>query len=56
MHRLGVDIGYSTFKYIIVDDLEQEIGSEYMFHRGNIEAAFSNMLQKIENQYKINEF
>ncbi|MDF2633324.1 MAG: CoA-substrate-specific enzyme activase [Pelosinus sp.] len=56
MHRLGVDIGYSTFKYIIVDDMEQEIGSEYMFHRGNIEAAFSNMLQKIENQYKVKEF
>jgi predicted CoA-substrate-specific enzyme activase len=56
MHRLGVDIGYSTFKYIIVDDKEQEIGSEYFFHRGNIEAAFSNMLQTIENEYKIKEF
>lgn len=56
MHRLGVDIGYSTFKYSIVDDKEQEIGSEYFFHRGNIEAAFSNMLQTIENEYKIKEF
>ncbi|AIF50291.1 hypothetical protein [Pelosinus sp. UFO1] len=56
MFRLGVDIGYSTFKYIILDDKEREIGSEYVFHRGNIETAFSNMLQKIENEYKIKEF
>lgn len=56
MYRLGVDIGYSTFKYIIVDGKEQEIGSEYVFHRGNIEAAFNNMLEKIENEYKITEF
>ncbi|GMA97262.1 acyl-CoA dehydratase activase [Pelosinus sp. IPA-1] len=56
MFRLGVDIGYSTFKYIILDDKEREIGSEYVFHRGNVETAFSNMLQKIENEYKIKEF
>lgn len=56
MYRVGVDIGYSTFKYIIVDDKEREIGSEYVFHRGNIEAIFINMLQKIETEYKIKEF
>ena len=55
MYRVGVDIGYSTFKYIIVDDKEQEISSEYVFHRGNIEAAFMSMLEKIENEYKIKE-
>lgn len=56
MYRIGVDIGYSTFKYIITDDKEQEIGSEYVFHRGNIEAAFISMLDKIEKEYKIKEF
>ncbi len=56
MYRLGIDIGYSTFKYIILDDNEREIGSEYLFHRGNIDAAFRNMLQKIEKEYKVEEF
>ncbi|MBC8014506.1 MAG: CoA activase [Sporomusaceae bacterium] len=55
MYRVGVDIGYSTFKYMIADDKEQVISSEYVFHRGNIEAAFISMLEKIENQYKIKE-
>jgi predicted CoA-substrate-specific enzyme activase len=56
MYRLGIDIGYSTFKYIILYDNEREIGSEYLFHRGNIDAAFRNMLQKIEKEYKVEEF
>ena len=56
MYCVGVDIGYSTFKYIIVDEKGQEIGNEYMFHRGNIETAFLNMLKKIENEYNIKGF
>lgn len=56
MYRVGVDIGYSTFKYSILDEKEQEIGSEYLFHRGNIEAAFMNMLQTIETDYQSKEF
>ncbi|WP_378955180.1 acyl-CoA dehydratase activase [Pelosinus sp. sgz500959] len=56
MYRLGVDIGYSTLKYTILDDKEREIGSEYLFHKGNIEAVFIEMLKKIETDYKIKEF
>lgn len=36
MNKLGIDIGYSTFKYVYLDSNNNLIESKYIFHKGNI--------------------
>ncbi|SEP37777.1 acyl-CoA dehydratase activase [Propionispora vibrioides] len=54
MYHIGIDIGYATFKYIILKETAT-IDSGYLFHRGNIDAAVNNLLTKIEKEYNIRE-
>ena len=36
MNKLGIDIGYSTLKYVYLDNKNNLIDSNYIFHKGNI--------------------
>lgn len=47
MKKLGIDIGYSTFKYIYLDDDDKIIDKGYEFHKGNIEKYYKNLIKKI---------
>jgi len=44
MNKLGIDIGYSTFKYIYLDNKDNIIEKGYIFHKGNIEKYYNEYL------------
>lgn len=48
MHRLGIDIGYSTFKYVYLDSNNNLLDSNYIFHKGNINKYYSELTEKIK--------
>jgi len=52
MNKLGIDIGYSTFKYVYLDSEDNLIESNYVFHKGNIIKYYSELVEKIK---KINK-
>ena len=35
MNKLGIDIGYSTLKYVYLDNNDNLIESNYIFHKGD---------------------
>ena len=48
MYKIGIDIGYSTFKYVILDDNNQLIKRSYCFHKGKIETSYSQLIEEIK--------
>ena len=48
MNKLGIDIGYSTFKYVYLDNEDNLIESNYIFHKGNIIKYYSELIEKIK--------
>ena len=48
MNKLGIDIGYSTFKYVYLDSNNNLIESNYIFHKGNINKYYSELIEKIK--------
>jgi len=48
MNKLGIDIGYSTFKYVYLDNEDNLIESNYIFHKGNIIKYYSELIKKIK--------
>lgn len=49
MNKLGIDIGYSTFKYVYLDQEDSIIDKGYYFHKGNIEKYFDELINKIKS-------
>lgn len=52
MNKLGIDIGYSTFKYVYLDSNNNLIESNYIFHKGNIYKYYSELIEKIKANNK----
>ncbi|UOW69561.1 acyl-CoA dehydratase activase [Paraclostridium bifermentans] len=52
MNKLGIDIGYSTFKYIYINNEDEVIEKGYKFHKGNIEKYYNELVDKIKNNNK----
>lgn len=48
MNKLGIDIGYSTFKYIYTNSEDEVIERGYNFHKGNIEKYYNELINKIK--------
>lgn len=55
MNKLGIDIGYSTFKYIYLDNKENIIEKGYIFHKGNIEKYYNELINKVKLENKDKE-
>ena len=47
MNKLGIDIGYSTFKYVYLNNEDEVIEKGYKFHKGNIEKYYNELINKI---------
>ena len=56
MNKLGIDIGYSTFKYVYLDSEDNLIESNYIFHKGNIIKYYSELIEKIKITNKENKY
>ena len=52
MNKLGIDIGYSTFKYIYLDNKDNIIEKGYIFHKGNIEKYYNELINKVKLKNK----
>ena len=48
MNKLGIDIGYSTFKYVYLDSEDNLIESNYIFHKGNIIKYYNELIEKVK--------
>lgn len=48
MNKLGIDVGYSTFKYVYLDNSGNLIDSNYIFHKGNISKYYNELIEKIK--------
>ncbi|EJP6471441.1 CoA activase [Clostridium botulinum] len=49
MFKVGIDIGYSTFKYVVLDKNNKVIKKDYLFHKGKIEKEYNNLLVAIKD-------
>lgn len=52
MNKLGIDIGYSTLKYVYLDSNDNLIESNYIFHKGNINKYYSELIEKVKQLIK----
>lgn len=50
MNKLGIDIGYSTFKYVYLDCDNKLIDSGYIFHKGNIQKYYEELIEKLKEE------
>ncbi|OPJ55744.1 acyl-CoA dehydratase activase [Clostridium chromiireducens] len=48
MNKLGIDIGYSTLKYVYLDSNDNLIESNYIFHKGNIIKHYGELIEKVK--------
>jgi predicted CoA-substrate-specific enzyme activase len=48
MNKLGIDIGYSTLKYVYLDSNDNLIESNYIFHKGNINEYYSELIERVK--------
>lgn len=48
MYKLGIDIGYSTFKYVILDENNTLIRKGYFFHKGKIEEQYHQLMNELK--------
>ncbi|MFW2492021.1 acyl-CoA dehydratase activase [Clostridium chromiireducens] len=48
MNKLGIDIGYSTLKYVYLDSNNNLIESNYIFHKGNIIKHYGELIEKVK--------
>lgn len=48
MYKIGVDVGYSTFKYVILDNSDNVVKRDYFFHKGKVEIYYNQLIKKIE--------
>lgn len=48
MNKLGIDIGYSTLKYVYLDNNDNLIDSNYIFHKGNINKYYNELIEKVK--------
>ena len=55
MNKLGIDVGYSTFKYVYLDCENKLIDSGYVFHKGNIEKHYKELIEKLKMEYNNDE-
>ena len=52
MISIGIDIGYSSIKFAIIDEKDRLIYDKYVPHKGHIRSVFIENIEKIINQYK----
>lgn len=50
MNKLGIDIGYSTFKYVYMNSNDEVIEKGYEFHKGNVEKYYNELLDRIKDK------
>ena len=48
MFKLGIDVGYSTFKYVCLDHENKLIKKGYDFHKGNIREVYNSLINEIK--------
>lgn len=48
MYKLGIDIGYSTFKYVCLDHEDKVVKRGYHFHKGKIEDLYNSLVNEIK--------
>ena len=46
LHKLGIDIGSTTVKVVVLDDKDELLFSDYERHFANIRETLSSLLQK----------
>lgn len=56
MNKLGIDIGSSTFKYVYLDENNNIIDTNYIFHKGKIKKYFNKLIKKLQNNNEKNIF
>ena len=49
-YRMGLDVGSTTIKIVILDENDQIIFSDYRRHRSNIQQSMSNLLKEDEDE------
>lgn len=52
MRKLGIDIGSSTFKYVYLDEDDNKIDSGYIFHKGEVDKYFKELVESIKKENK----
>lgn len=50
MNKLGIDIGYSTFKYVYINSNDEVIEKGYEFHKGNVEKYYNELLDRVKDK------
>ena len=49
-YRMGLDVGSTTIKIVILDENDQIIFSDYRRHRSNIQQSMSNLLKDVTKE------
>lgn len=47
-YKVGIDIGYSTFKYVILDNDNNLIKKDYFFHKGKVEIYYKKLIKELK--------
>ncbi|PXV64106.1 putative CoA-substrate-specific enzyme activase [Dysgonomonas alginatilytica] len=55
-YKMGVDVGSTTIKIVIIDSDSQIIYKAYRRHQANIQQSFAEELDKVTNQFSDTEF
>ena len=50
MNKLGIDIGYSTFKYVYINNNDEVIEKGYKFHKGDVEKYYNELLDRVKDK------
>ena len=53
MFSIGIDIGYSTLKCVVISDEKIQVYNSNIFHHGNVDKLLKELLEKLQNQFKI---
>jgi predicted CoA-substrate-specific enzyme activase len=56
MKKLGIDIGSTTIKAVVLDENLQLIYKDYLRHKSSITASLYGLLQRIQNQFNNDTF
>lgn len=53
MHSLGLDIGYSSSKIVLIDDKNKVVYDKYLLHKGNIKESLKTIFEEIDRVGKL---
>lgn len=55
MYSIGIDIGYSTLKCIVISDQRKQVFDSCLFHHGNVKGVLKQVLRDIQRKFDIKE-